>query len=419
MEMDNIIFRLIVYILSWYVDIRFVNLILKPKTEPFVRPWIIFTIAGTFNWLISYYCTDSLMITISAFIGILVLVAVIYNGNILSKLVVSLIVLTSGVVVENIVWRVFAGIDVAQSAAGNLSSNLVRLIIIFTLERYIKVNKQIRLSIDSFLNMTIISMGGVILVNLLMRANLENQFVMAGMCIVAITNICTYHLYVKINDACSQEIEQITMQQQIIMYRHQFDLIDRSEEKMRLLRHDLKKHMFILVQYMQRGNFEEAQEYAKQIAQNANVSGEYVKTGNSGIDCIVNHMLARADQLQCKWDVVIQVPETCFMPDFDLNMLLGNLFENALEAVEKTERKNLDLYITYKKGLLYVSLYNTYNGLSRKKGGEYITTKNNHCGHGLGMKSVQYIVEKYHGEMKVQNTKDLFKVDIIIYIDAV
>lgn len=35
------------------------------------------------------------------------------------------------------------------------------------------------------------------------------------------------------------------------------------------------------------------------------------------------------------------------------------------------------------------------------------------------MKSVQIIVKKYHGEMKVQNTKELFKVDIIIYIDAV
>lgn len=419
MKMDSIVFRLIFYILSWYVDIRFVNLILNPKKESFVRPWIVYMVAGTFNWLISYYCTDSLMITISAFISILILVVVIYDGNILSKLVVSLIVLTSGVVVENIVWRGFAGMDLAQSAAGNLSSNLIRLIIIFTLERYIKTNKQTWLPIGSFLNMTIISMGGVVLVNLLMQANLENQFAMAGMCIVAIINICTYHLYVKINEACSQEIEQITMQQQIIMYRNQLDLIEQSEEKMRLLRHDLKKHMLILTQYMQKGNFEEAQAYAEQVAQNSSVSGEYVKTGNSGIDCIVNHMFARADQLQCKRNAIIQVPEMCFMPDFDLNMLLGNLLENALEAVEKAENRNLDLYISYMKGVLYVSLYNTYNGLIKKKGEEYITTKNNHCRHGLGMKSVQNIVEKYHGEMKVQNTKDMFKVDIIIYIDAV
>lgn len=45
METDNIIFRLIYYILSWYVDIRFVNFILKSKREPFVRPWIIYMIA--------------------------------------------------------------------------------------------------------------------------------------------------------------------------------------------------------------------------------------------------------------------------------------------------------------------------------------------------------------------------------------
>ena len=170
---------------------------------------------------------------------------------------------------------------------------------------------------------------------------------------------------------------------------------------------------------MQKNNFEEARVYTEQIVQSTNITGEYVKTGNKGIDCIMNYMLARAEQLECERNIVIQIPETCFMPDFDLNMLLGNLLENALEAVEKAENKNLDLYISYKKGVLYVSLYNTYDGLLRKKGREYITMKNNHCGHGLGMKSVQNIVEKYHGEMRVQNTKELFKVDIIIYIDAV
>lgn len=253
----------------------------------------------------------------------------------------------------------------------------------------------------------------------MVQAELENQLTMVGLFVVVIINISTYHLYIKINEACSREIEQITMQQQIIMYRNQFDLMKQSEGKIRLLRHDLKKHMLILTQYMQKGNFEEAQAYAEQIAQNANASGEFVKTGNSGIDCIVNHMLARAEQLQCKWNAAIQAPEASFMPDFDLNMLLGNLFENALEAVEKAGQKNLDLYISYRKGVLYVSLYNTYSGSVRKKGEEYFTTKKNRGGHGLGMKSVRYIVEKYRGEMKVQNTNELFKVDIVIYIDAV
>lgn len=423
MEMYSMMLGFVLYGFSMYVDLRFVNLMLKHKADPSVRPSIIYMAAGIFNWLVAYYCTISWMVTISAVIAILFIVVVIYDGNIFSKLAVALIVVAVSVGTENIVWGILLRANMEPGPAGNLISSLGRLTIIVVLERYVKSGKQTRLPlgmpIGSFLNMMLISVGGIALSNILVQAELKDQFTMAGLFIVIVINISTYHLYVKINEVCSREIEQITMQQQILRYQNQFHLMEQSEEKIRLFRHDMKKHMLMLIQYMKKGSYENALEYAEQILQNVNVSEEYVRTGNNGIDCIVNHMLARADQPGCEKNIVIQVPKTCFMPDLDLNMLLGNLFENALEAIEKAEQKKLDLFISYKKGVLYVSLYNTYNGSVRKKGEEYATTKPDRTRHGLGMRSIRYIVEKYHGEMKVQNFKEWFQVDIMIYIDAV
>lgn len=411
--------EIVLYGFSMYVDLRFVDLMLKHKAEPPVKPPIIYITVGMFNWMIAYYCTISWIVTLSAVIAILFIVAVLYDGNGFSKLAVAWIVTAISVGTENIVWGVLLRANMEPGFAGNLISSLSRLTIMIVLERYVKPGRQTRLPVGSFLNILMISVGGIVLSNILVQAELKNQFTMAGLFIVTLINISTYHLYVKINEVCSREIEQITMQQQILMYQNQFHLMEQSEEKMRLFRHDMKKHMLMLIQYMQKGSYESALKYAEQIVQNANVSGEYVKTGNNGMDCIVNHMLARADQLGCEKSIVIQVPETCFMPDLDLNMLLGNLFENALEAVEKAAQKELDLFITYKKGVLYVSLYNTYSGSVRKRGEEYVTTKKDPLEHGLGLRSVRYIVEKYDGEMKVQNSQELFQVDIIIYINAV
>lgn len=364
MEINNIVVELVLYILSMYVDLRFVNLMLKHKTEPPVKPFIVYLTAGIFNWLIAYYCTISLMVTISAVVAVLFIVVVIYDGNMFSKLAVSLIVVTISEGVENIVWGVFLRSNMEPGSVGNLISSLGRLIIIVILERYLRPGKQVRLPIGSFLNMMMISIGGIILSNILVQAELKNQLTIAGLFVVIIINISTYHLYVKINEVCSREIEQITLHQQINMYQNQFNLIEQSEEKLQLFRHDIKKHLLMLIQYMQKNNFEEARVYTEQIVQSTNITGEYVKTGNKGIDCILNYMLARAEQLECERNIVIQIPETCFMPDFDLNMLLGNLFENALEALENAERKTLDLCIVYKRGVLYISLYNSSTLLS-------------------------------------------------------
>lgn len=343
MEIYDIAVEAVLYFLSMYVDLRFVNLMLKHRAEPPVRPSIVYMTAGIFNWFVASYCTISSMVTISAVAALLFMIAVVYEGNAFSRLAAALIVVTISVGAENIVWGVFLRADMDSGLVGNLISSLSKLTIIVILERYLKPGRQVRLPVSSFLNMMLISIGGIILSNILVQADLKSEFTLTGLCVVAIINMSTYHLYVKINEAYGREIERITMQQQIIMYQNQFGLIEKSEEIIRLLRHDIKKHMLLLAQYMQKDNFEEARAYVEQLVQSANITGEYVKTGNKGIDCIVNHMLARADQLHCKRTVVIQVPETCFMPDFDLNMLLGNLLENALEALEKAEQRKLDL----------------------------------------------------------------------------
>lgn len=104
------------------------------------------------------------------------------------------------------------------------------------------------------------------------------------------------------------------------------------------------------------------------------------------------------------------------MSDFDLNMLLSNLMDNALEAIEKTEERVLTVRIKYIKRILYISVYNSYDGNVKKDGDRLQTTKVKKEEHGIGMTSIQSIVDKYQGEMTVQTVEDMFKTDIIMYV---
>lgn len=234
--------------------------------------------------------------------------------------------------------------------------------------------------------------------------------------ILILFNAVVFEMYVKMREVYGEKMEEEVMRRQIAMYENEFELKRESDRKIHLLRHDMKNHMILLSKYIEEGQYEEAKKYTGEICEETKIAGEYVKTGNGGVDSILNYMLARAEKLGVRSRVTVQVPETPFMPDFDLNMLLGNLLENALEALEKVEEKKLDFYMSYKKQVLYISLCNTFDGTVRKKGNAYLTTKQEKGEHGLGITAIGHIVEKYHGEMRMEHKEEMFGADITLYV---
>ena len=125
----------------------------------------------------------------------------------------------------------------------------------------------------------------------------------------------------------------------------------------------------------------------------------------------------RADLLNCEITTKIEVPKEEFLSQFDLNMMLSNLLENAIEALEKISDRRLEVYMKCKEGMLYVSVYNTFNGNVRKEGNRLVTTKKEKSKHGLGMNNVKAVVEKYDGSINIKTDKEFFKVDIILYLE--
>ena len=229
-------------------------------------------------------------------------------------------------------------------------------------------------------------------------------------------NIGTYYMYEKVYAAYREKMIKTVLEKQILMYQNQFQMIHAARQDMKQLRHDMKNHFLLLEGYLHKGKYTEAQEYIGQLAEKATSSKEYVNTGNDELDSILNYQLGRAENLQCETDVKIEVPKERFMSDFDLNMLLSNLMDNALEAIEKTKERVLTVRIKYIKRILYISVYNSYDGNVKKEGNRLLTTKAKKEEHGIGMTSIQHIVDKYQGEMTIKTAEDMFKTDIIMYV---
>ena len=419
MNVFEIVADIIFYILGVYVDIRYIKLFLKPKGNSSVNKKLLCAVGFAVNWFIYQLIPITFLLTFSAF-GAILLVAILgYKGNLLEKILVVALKMAVGAAIEGGVWRLLVWLNGnnINEALGNLMSQLLLLIVVVTLERCISTEREMRLSWGSYVNMLLVSIGGTILSNILIdTVGISSRLATLGLCIICIMNIGTYYMYEKVSDAYQEKMQKTVLENQLVMYQNQFEMIHEARQDMKQLRHDMKNHFLLVEGYLEKGKYAEAQEYIGQLAEKTASSKEYVNTGNDELDSILNYKLGRANNLNCKLDVKIEVPRERFMSDFDLNMLLSNLMDNALEAIEKAEERVLTVRIKYIKRMLYMSVYNSYNGDVKREGNKLLTTKAKKEEHGIGMTSIQHIVDKYQGEMMIKTAEDMFKTDIIMYV---
>ena len=132
-------------------------------------------------------------------------------------------------------------------------------------------------------------------------------------------------------------------------------------------------------------------------------------------------MLQRAKETLETVVVKVMLPEE-IKHSFDINVLLGNLLENAIEAAQQTEKKYLSINIMLKRGVFKLVIENSFNVSSiiheeqQGKSKVLLTTKPFKEQHGIGLKNVKKIVEKYNGAMNVSTQEDIFCVNLILYM---
>lgn len=101
---------------------------------------------------------------------------------------------------------------------------------------------------------------------------------------------------------------------------------------------------------------------------------------------------------------------------YDINIILSNLFDNALEACTLTSEKVLKLSIKYSKGIFQIAMENSHCNSFKMVKNTYVSTKPNSELHGYGLKNIEWIVKKYHGNVEYEHNDYMFFAKVIMYI---
>ena len=166
-------------------------------------------------------------------------------------------------------------------------------------------------------------------------------------------------------------------------------------------------------------NIEKHRHILKRSSQSKKSKNRY--TGIEVLNLMLNYEIEQAEEKAIRVKCAVEA-YLCPVDETELCIIIGNLFDNAIEAVKDLpdEQRQIDFVIQNPNGIFRIEISNPYEGERRKIEHHYLTTKKENTEmHGLGLMSVQKIVEKYDGLIEINDVDSLFKVDVTFYDEEV
>ena len=177
------------------------------------------------------------------------------------------------------------------------------------------------------------------------------------------------------------------------------------------LKHDMKNHFDIVERMINTSHIQEAKDYMEQISFD---QGEHYVHVNH---LVLNYILSNKTKLAKSHgidlcSVIIGKPVT-FIADVDYSILVGNLLDNAIEATIEAKENEVNLCLSFYEDRFVIEVKNCV--VDKPKSKQLLTNKKDKSKHGIGLKNIKDIVEKYNGQDVIEVNGNVFYHMCILY----
>ena len=246
--------------------------------------------------------------------------------------------------------------------------------------------------------------------------------------LIAAVNILNSVVHDTLSAAYNEKVRLMVDATEKEYYLSQCKLMQESVENVRSAKHDMRLHLATIKFFSTKveKNLIDADEitnYINGLLEDIDKTEIYSNTGNIVVDSIINYKLSRVKDENINLDMRLLIPASINIETADIVSILGNLLENALEAVVKTDDKMLKLDMEYDKECLFIQINNSFDGVVHYepngiKGESQIASIKNSDKHGYGLKNIKRSIEKYNGHMAITHEGNVFSVAAVLYVTA-
>lgn len=202
--------------------------------------------------------------------------------------------------------------------------------------------------------------------------------------------------------------------------QHQHE-ITQIYKDLQMRQHDLKHHIQVLETLVQSSNMEQATEYMNGYHSHENIAATHL-SGCIPLDALIAAKTLTMKEHNISFDYTPHSTNHLPIPAVEFCTVVGNLLDNAIEALLRIQTTNADLCIKLSfarvKEMFYIQCSNPCNPASLKKhNNTWLSSKKSDSGtavHSLGISSIKRIVEKNSGRCSFDTNDEMFFVRIAL-----
>lgn len=207
-----------------------------------------------------------------------------------------------------------------------------------------------------------------------------------------------------------KELAQLKKQQAELLERD-YNVLNKAYSENARTFHDMHNHIGAVRSLLTAEKYDKAIEYLDNLQKPVSGIASTVWTGDETVDYLINSRIAAAENDSISFETQIEFPKNTNIGGADLCAVLGNLLDNAFDAVRKdncTENRRISLTIRRINRMLVIKVVNTFNGEINITGGKLKTTKTDGGLHGWGVESARTAAAKYDGTITTTIDDNIF-----------
>lgn len=230
-------------------------------------------------------------------------------------------------------------------------------------------------------------------------------------------NIVVFYLINDIVERETQLYESRILQLQVKSQAEKYQAISENFEKQKKRTHEYKNQMKCMESLLVKKQYVKLEEYVKGICGRLDKELDAIDTNHIIVNAILNTKYREAEENGIVFVLRVNDLSDLRIKDEDIVTILSNLLINAVEACKKCERNKRILKLKFVKedGMIKIGVRNTYSNPILYENGEIKSTKLVRTEeHGVGIKNIIEIIEKYDGSYVIKNENQEFYFSMII-----
>lgn len=230
-------------------------------------------------------------------------------------------------------------------------------------------------------------------------------------------NIVVFYLINDIVERETQLYESRIFRLQVKSQAEKYQSISDNFEKQKKRTHEYKNQIECMESLLAQKQYSKLEEYVKGICGRLDKELDAIDTNNIIVNAILNTKYQEAEENGIVFVLRVNDLSSLRFKDEDIVIILSNLLNNAIEACKKCDsnRRILKLKFVKEDGMIKIGVRNTFNNPILYENGEIKSTKLVKTEeHGVGIKNIIEIIEKYDGSYVIKDENQEFYFSIII-----